>query len=128
MRGAASAEGAGAKDAAAPDSSYSMEPAIAWFIPRTPNASWKPRAISALARLRWKEILGVEGGRGYVRMIARSTDGAPVVEYWRIEGAGHAWSGGRHEGSFADPKGPNASAGDGRFFLARASAANCADV
>ena len=67
-----------------------------------------------------EEIPGIEGGRSYTRTIARTADGAPVVEFWRIEGAGHAWSGGRHEGSFADPKGPNASAEMVRFFLAQA--------
>ena len=67
-----------------------------------------------------EEIRGVEGGRSYARAIFRGPGGAPVVECWRIEGAGHAWSGGQHEGSFADPKGPNASAEMVRFFLAQA--------
>jgi poly(hydroxyalkanoate) depolymerase family esterase len=67
-----------------------------------------------------EEIRGVEGGRGYARKILRGSGGVPVVEFWRIEGAGHGWSGGRHEGSFADPKGPNASVEMVRFFLAQA--------
>ena len=119
MRGAASAEGAGAKDAAVPTIVFhgtrdrTVHPANA---ERIVEAARDQRA----GEIALEEIRGVEGGRGYVRMIARSTDGAPVVEYWRIEGAGHAWSGGRHEGSFADPKGPNASAEMVRFFLARA--------
>ena len=67
-----------------------------------------------------EDIRGVDGGRSYTRAILRGPGGAPAIEFWRIEGAGHAWSGGRHEGSFADPKGPNASAEMVRFFLAQA--------
>jgi poly(hydroxyalkanoate) depolymerase family esterase len=67
-----------------------------------------------------EESHGIEGGRHYARTILRGAGGAPAVEFWRIEGAGHAWSGGRREGSFADPKGPSASEEMVRFFLAQA--------
>jgi poly(hydroxyalkanoate) depolymerase family esterase len=57
------------------------------------------------------------GGRIYTRSIIAGQGGVPAVEYWLIHGAGHAWSGGRREGSYTDPDGPDASAEMMRFFL-----------
>lgn len=59
-----------------------------------------------------------EGGRKYTRTITRSRRGQPLIEEWLIHGAGHAWSGGNATGSYADPRGPNASQEMLRFFLA----------
>lgn len=58
-------------------------------------------------------------GRGYARSDFAGSDGAIVVELWMIEGAGHAWSGGRAAGSYTDSKGPNASAEMIRFFMTK---------
>lgn len=56
-------------------------------------------------------------GRAYSRSEYRGSDGMIQIELWMIEGAGHAWSGGRAAGSFTDTKGPDASAHMVRFFL-----------
>ncbi|MBU4527799.1 MAG: PHB depolymerase family esterase [Hoeflea sp.] len=59
-------------------------------------------------------------GRGYARSDFTGSDGMVLVELWMIEGAGHAWSGGRAAGSYTDSKGPNASAEMIRFFMTKA--------
>lgn len=57
------------------------------------------------------------GGVAYKRIIIGDSSGAPQVEYWVIEGMGHAWSGGHPEGSYTNPHGPDASREMLRFFL-----------
>jgi poly(hydroxyalkanoate) depolymerase family esterase len=54
------------------------------------------------------------GGRRYTR--SARYDGVPF-EHWVIHGAGHAWSGGNSNASFADAKGPDASREMLRFFF-----------
>jgi poly(3-hydroxybutyrate) depolymerase len=56
-------------------------------------------------------------GRSFKRTVIASQGGVPLVERWLIDGAGHAWSGGSTSGSYADPKGPDASREFVRFFL-----------
>ncbi len=56
-------------------------------------------------------------GRGYARSDFAGPDGAVLLELWMIEGAGHAWSGGRAAGSYTDRTGPDATAQMIRFFL-----------
>ena len=62
------------------------------------------------------------GGRTWSRTTASTPDGTAWTEDWRIEGAGHAWSGGVSEGSYTDPTGPDASEEMARFFMAGSGA------
>jgi poly(hydroxyalkanoate) depolymerase family esterase len=61
------------------------------------------------------------GGRAYTRTLIRGARGIVYVEQWAIEGLGHGWSGGRPEGSYTDPDGPDASREMLRFFLSSGS-------
>lgn len=65
-----------------------------------------------------------DAGRAYTRSVVHGADGIPHIEYWLIDRTGHAWSGGRRDGSFTDPDGPDASAEMVRFFLQGACADN----
>jgi poly(hydroxyalkanoate) depolymerase family esterase len=42
--------------------------------------------------------------------------GHKQLEYWRVDGLGHAWSGGAADASYSDPRGPRASTAMWRFF------------
>lgn len=57
-----------------------------------------------------------EGGRSIRQTRYIRSDGRSMCEHWEIEGAGHAWAGGRAAGSFTDPRGPAASQEILRFF------------
>ncbi len=46
-------------------------------------------------------------GRHCLRTRWYTAAGRRVLEYWRIDGLGHAWSGGRSGGSFVDRDGPS---------------------
>jgi len=58
------------------------------------------------------------GGRSYQRSVHADASGVPMVEQWEVQGAGHAWAGGRREGSYTDPAGPDASEAIAAFFMA----------
>jgi poly(hydroxyalkanoate) depolymerase family esterase len=61
----------------------------------------------------------MHGGRACERTVLSDATGRPLVEQWRLHGAGHAWSGGSPTGSFTDRDGPDASAEMARFFFAQ---------
>jgi poly(hydroxyalkanoate) depolymerase family esterase len=60
---------------------------------------------------------GMAGGHAYTRFTYHDTGGQVILEEWTIHHAGHAWSGGSSNGSFTDPKGPDASAEIVRFLF-----------
>jgi len=64
--------------------------------------------------------------RGYSRRVSKRDDGTHGLECWIIDGAQHAWAGGRDSGSYTDPRGPNASEAMVHFFLHGASDARVA--
>jgi poly(hydroxyalkanoate) depolymerase family esterase len=61
--------------------------------------------------------IGEESGRRYTRTTQADSSGKPALEHWLVHGAGHAWSGGSVNGSFTDPRGPDATRAMLRFFL-----------
>jgi poly(hydroxyalkanoate) depolymerase family esterase len=62
-------------------------------------------------------VRGQAAGRDFTRSVYIGADGKPRAEHWVVHGAGHAWSGGSTQGSYADAQGPDASKEMLRFFL-----------
>ena len=56
---------------------------------------------------------------GYSYTVSRWNDDKrkEVQAYWRVDGMGHAWSGGSFGNSYTDPSGPNASLAMYQFFM-----------
>ncbi|MGQ7847094.1 extracellular catalytic domain type 1 short-chain-length polyhydroxyalkanoate depolymerase [Granulosicoccus sp. 3-233] len=69
-----------------------------------------------------RELRGSVSGRAYTRQLSSGVDGSCELEYWMVDGLGHAWSGGQPGGSYTDGKGPDASAEMVRFFFERNAA------
>ncbi len=74
-------------------------------------------AMPAIKRARKKSEAGSNNGRRFTQTIVANENGSPQIESWLIDGAGHAWSGGKASGSYTDAKGPDASREMVRFFL-----------
>jgi poly(hydroxyalkanoate) depolymerase family esterase len=77
-------------------------------------------AVPAAGRPAVTETHQAPGGRRYTRTVHVDAGGTPVAEQWMIHGAGHAWSGGKPDGTYTDPQGPEASAELTRFFAEHA--------
>ena len=64
-----------------------------------------------------KQQIKPTNGRAYTRTRFKNAQQQTQIEYWLIQGAGHAWAGGSPKGSYTDPQAPNASREMLRFFL-----------
>jgi poly(hydroxyalkanoate) depolymerase family esterase len=74
------------------------------------NAEALLRPWGATARVEQVE------GPGWTRRVYRDQGGRVVAEWWTVNQLGHAWSGGSPQGTYTDPRGPDASAELVRFF------------
>jgi len=59
--------------------------------------------------LRHRVDHGRTAGRSWTRERWYGGRGRRLLEHWQVAGLGHAWSGGRPDGSFSDPAGPRAA-------------------
>jgi poly(hydroxyalkanoate) depolymerase family esterase len=57
------------------------------------------------------------GGVKYTSIVEADQSGRTIVETWTLHGCGHAWSGGSTDGSYTEPRGPDASREMIRFFF-----------
>ena len=53
---------------------------------------------------------------GFTVTRERNASGTSIAERWIVHGAGHAWFGGNSQGSYTEPRGPDATAEMLRFF------------
>jgi poly(hydroxyalkanoate) depolymerase family esterase len=77
------------------------------------------RHARAKVEIALSEETGEVTGRGFTRKVHRGAAGEIVAEQWTVHGSGHAWSGGRRNGSYTDTNGPDASKEMLRFFMRR---------
>src|SRR6476661_1198746 len=68
----------------------------------------RPQGLNRVRPLATTRAFVVDGRR-CIRTRWYTARGRRVLEYWRIDGLGHAWSGGDSKGSFIDRTGPRAA-------------------
>jgi poly(hydroxyalkanoate) depolymerase family esterase len=59
----------------------------------------------------------VPNGHSYTVETWNNSNGQEIEECWKINGMGHAWSGGSSSGSYTDPEGPSATNAMYTFFM-----------
>jgi poly(3-hydroxybutyrate) depolymerase len=59
----------------------------------------------------------VPAGHSYFTSTWNDSNGNEIQEYWKVNGLGHAWSGGSEGVAYSDPQGPDASLAMYSFFL-----------
>jgi poly(hydroxyalkanoate) depolymerase family esterase len=88
------------------------------------NAEQVIAGTPGAARLRKTSSQGESaGGIPYTRSLYADENGRAPLEQWILHGAGHAWSGGSSDGSYTEPRGPDASREMLRFFMEHARSA-----
>ncbi|HVG04567.1 MAG TPA: PHB depolymerase family esterase [Burkholderiaceae bacterium] len=71
-------------------------------------------------------INATDASRAVQRTRYLAPGGASIIEHWVVRGAAHAWSGGDAAGSYADARGPDATAAILDFFAQHAMPASIA--
>lgn len=59
---------------------------------------------------------GWEGGKSYTRHQFKDNYGRTNVDFWKVDGLGHDWSGGASSGYYTDPNAPGATQHMFEFF------------